>query len=76
MEIKKLLIRWAVLTPKFITINLILGTLGDYVLFGPLQLRIYQYFGLSDYNGDYEDTEDPNNGARGYGEGHVDVGED
>ena len=41
MEIKKLLIRWAVLTLKFITINLILGILGDYVLFGPLQVWIH-----------------------------------
>ena len=75
MEIKKLLIRWAMLTLKFITINLILGTLGDYVLFGPLQESLHQYFGLNDYDG-YGDTEDPTRVAVGDGEGDVDAGEE
>ena len=76
MEIKKLLIRWAVLTLKFIIINLMLGTLGDYVLFGPLQLWIHQYFGLNDDAGGYGDATDPNGGVRGEARGRVGDGQD
>ena len=76
MEIKRLLIRWAVVILKFIIINLMLGTMADYVLFGPLQTWIHQYFGLNNDAGEYGDTEDPNGGAGRNGEGHVDAGGD
>ena len=52
-----------------------LGTLGDYVLFGPLQESIHQYFGINDYDC-YGDTKDPTRVAGGDGEGEVDAGED
>ena len=41
MEIKRLLIRWAVMILKFIIINLMLGTMADYVPFWPLQMLVH-----------------------------------
>ena len=57
-QIKKLLIRWGVLTLKFIIINLLLGTLGDFLLFDPMNEWLNQYFGFEHSDG-YGDSEDP-----------------
>ena len=73
---KRLLIRWAVMILKFIIINLMLSTMADYALFGPLQMLLHQDFGLNDDAGGYGDTEDLNGGAGRDGEGDVDAGED
>ena len=46
------------LTLKFVTINLLLGTMGDFLLFGPMNEMLNEYFGVEQYDG-YGDSEDP-----------------
>ena len=41
MEIKRLLIRWGVMIIKYIIINLMIGTMADYVPFWPLQMWVH-----------------------------------
>ena len=71
MEIKRLLIRWGVMIIKYIIINLMIGTMADYLLFVPIKMWVRQYFGLNDDAGDYGDAADPNGGVGGEGGGHV-----
>ena len=58
-QIKKLLIRWGILTLKFVTINLLLGSLGDFLLFGPMNEMLNKYFGVDQYDGYGDSEQDP-----------------
>ena len=52
----KLLIRWGILTIKFVTVNLLIGSLDDFLIFGPLHEMLNEFFDV-DQNDGYGDSE-------------------
>ena len=52
----KLLIRWGILTIKFVTVNLLIGSLGDFLIFGPMHEMLNEFFDV-DQNDGYGDSE-------------------
>ena len=58
MNVKKMCVCWVILTLKFVIVNLALGAALDFILFGPLEFWLCQYFGLSDLCGGSEYMED------------------
>ena len=55
-QLKKILIRWDILTIKFVTVNLLIGSLGDFLIFGPMHKMLNQFFDV-DQNDGYGDSE-------------------
>ena len=55
-QFKKILIRWGILTIKFVTMNLLIGSLGDFLIFGPMQEMLKEFFDV-DLNDGYGDSE-------------------
>ena len=48
-----------ILTLMFVTINLLLGTLGDFFLFGPMNEWLNEYFGVDQTDGYGDSEQDP-----------------
>ena len=55
-QFKKILIWWGILTIKFVTVNLLIGTLGDFLIFGPMHEMLNEFFDV-DQNDGYGDSE-------------------
>ena len=55
-QFKEILIRWGILTIKFVTVNLLIGSLGDFLIFGPLHEMLNEFFDV-DQNDGYGDSE-------------------
>ena len=55
-QFKKILIWWGILTVKFVTVNLLIGSLGDFLIFGPMHEMLKEFFNV-DQNDGYGDSE-------------------
>ena len=55
-QFKEILIRWGILTIKFVTMNLLIVSLGDFLIFGPLHEMLNEFFDV-DQNDGYGDSE-------------------